>query len=31
MAPSREQCDDDHLGINPGGILGTAQANPCCG
>ena len=30
MAPSRGQCSDNHLGTNPGGNLGTAQANPCC-
>ena len=22
--------DNDYLGANPGGNLGTAQANPCC-
>ena len=22
--------DNDYLGANPGGTLGTAQANPCC-
>jgi len=28
MAPRVD--NNDYLGANPGGTLGTAQANPCC-
>jgi len=30
--PRHLSCSEltEHLGENPGGILGTTQANPCC-
>jgi len=28
---SRRSDSTNYLGANPGGILGAAQANPCCG